>query len=103
MRTELLPTLPSFRIYQVALSAQDLRRLVVAATWLSLTAVVLRLRGLRACLALFELLERPKARGRVLSSDEVMAEALAMARMIRIAATYGPYRAKCLPRAITLW
>jgi Transglutaminase-like superfamily len=27
----------------------------------------------------------------------------AIARAVRIAATYGPYRATCLPRALVLW
>jgi hypothetical protein len=27
----------------------------------------------------------------------------ALARMVRVAATYGPFRAKCLPRSLVLW
>jgi hypothetical protein len=43
------------------------------------------------------------ARGSTPSPVQSASDAAAIARAVRIAATYGPYRATCLPRALVLW
>ena len=86
------------------LSARELRWLAAALPALPAAALALRLRGLGPCLALFgRFVPRRGGVGRLAVTCGEFSEAAAIARIVRLAATYGPYRANCLPRAVVLW
>jgi hypothetical protein len=85
------------------LSTREVRWLLAALAGLPAAAVTLHFRGLRSCLALSERVASRGASVCALAPDDAMLEAMAIARIVRLAATYGPYRATCLPRAVVLW
>ena len=82
------------------LSWRERRLLAAAAVWLPATAVLLRAVGLARCEAilahLFKLRRPPY-------EAERLEPARVTARLVRIAAERGLYRATCLPQSLVLW
>ena len=85
------------------LTGSERRLLAKALLLLPLIALGLRLVGFRrfqTALARFAPVNGAPLAER---ADSMMRQARAAARMVRVAARYGPYRATCLRQALTLW
>jgi hypothetical protein len=68
----------------------------MSATLLPAAALSIRRSGWIATMERFrEMLQR--------ADNQSSVDPAALARMVRVAATYGPFRAKCLPRSVVLW
>ena len=86
-----------------ALSAQERRLLAQALLLLPVSGLALRLVSLRrwqAILSGFAPRQAPVAEANREAQPDL---AGTVARMVRAAAVRGPYRAPCLPRAVTVW
>jgi hypothetical protein len=84
-----------------SLSLNEWRWLLAALVLLPAAGVSLRRAGLRWTIERFE---RFLAGHRERSSPAASAaDAAAIGRAVRLAAVYGPYHARCLPRAVVLW
>ena len=84
------------------LSGQEHRILLQALLLLPMIALGLRLSGLqriRAVLAGHKALAETEAEAEV---EHALARATSVARLVAVAARHGPYKAKCLPVALTL-
>jgi len=82
-----------------SLTGQERRIFLIALLLLPMIALGLRLRGLQVVRAVLV------GRKSFIAADvvgEPLARANAVARLVAAAARYGPYRAKCLPVALTL-
>jgi hypothetical protein len=90
------------RVRQIrSLSLQEWQWLFASSVLLPAAGLSLRWAGLRSTM---DWLERfLLARGSTPLPMQSASDAAAIARAVRIAATYGPYRATCLPRALVLW
>jgi len=82
------------------LSGQERGILLLALVLLPMIAVGLNLAGLRRIRALLACRE-PLAETQA-DAEHVLARAAAVARLVAAAARHGPYKAKCLPVALTL-
>src|SRR5207247_1266503 len=78
------------------LSSQEWRWLCWSLALLPVAAVSIRCSGWIATMERFRVM--PAGDG-----DRSPIHPPAVARMVRIAATYGPFGAKCLPRSVVLW
>ena len=93
-----------------ALSGEEWRILLSALTLLPLIALALHLKGFKwaqSCLQA-RLQARAKKRAEKINSSSApinmqQAEAQSLARMVTLAANYGPYRANCLKRSLVTW
>jgi hypothetical protein len=82
------------------LSAREVRWLAAALALLPLASLGSRVLGVRRCVRLFQsILGRPGSN----ASRPSTAAAITVARMVRIAAVYGPCRANCMTRSIVTW
>jgi hypothetical protein len=85
------------------LTRSERRLFAKALLLLPLIDLGLRLGGFRRCqlaLARFSPVNGADLPDR---AEAMMLQARAAARMVRVAARYGPYRATCLQQALTLW
>jgi hypothetical protein len=85
------------------LSPAERRSLALALALLPLTALALRLVGLRRWQAALARLAPVGAGAAAGDEAAVLGRARAVARMVEAAARRGPYRATCLPRSLALW
>jgi hypothetical protein len=85
------------------LSWPERRLLAQAAVALPAVAALIRLRGLRQCQTFLARLAPVGNNGGPVTGESAEALARTVARMVRAAAAYGPYRANCLQRSVALW
>jgi len=84
------------------LSATDRRLFLQAIVILPITSMALRLAGFRRCHVLLMRLVRRREQHPTDPEDRRRLSR-AIARVVRLAASYGPWRPKCLAEALVLW
>lgn len=85
------------------LTRSERRWLAKALLLLPLTALGLRLVGFKRCQTALARLAPVNGAHPTERADSLMRQARAAARMVSVAARYGPYRATCLRQSLTLW
>jgi hypothetical protein len=85
------------------LSSRDRRTLIQAAVLLPLTALVLRLTGLRLCQQVFSQFIPRRSVLKTWQSEAALASARRISWLVGAAARRGVYPATCLPQSLVLW
>src|SRR5574341_541923 len=85
------------------LSSRDRSRLIQAAVLLPLTALVLRLTGLRRCRQVLSQFVPRRSVLKTRQSEAALADARRISWLIGVATRRGVYPATCLPRSLVLW
>ena len=87
----------------IGLSARERLLLSQSLVLLPFAALALRVMGLRNYQRLMERFSRRSKADVARDERKLRDQARKTARMVEAAGRYGPYRAKCLPKSLTLW